>query len=102
MPMFRDFSIVLGRVGVTKALHTLAPSFFPLWDNQIAKAYGIYLGYVGKPENGLWWPRYKNFMEIRRRQVASLPGVLSPLKALDEWDYVRVVLPRRRAHNPWS
>jgi hypothetical protein len=27
-------------VAVGKALHLLAPSFFPLWDNEIARAYG--------------------------------------------------------------
>ncbi|MEM1513435.1 MAG: hypothetical protein QXW78_00195 [Candidatus Thermoplasmatota archaeon] len=26
-------------VAVTKALHLLAPNFFPLWDEKIAKAY---------------------------------------------------------------
>ena len=27
-------------VGVSKALHLLAPNFFPIWDNRIARAYG--------------------------------------------------------------
>ncbi|MHA2611523.1 MAG: hypothetical protein V2G33_03960 [bacterium JZ-2024 1] len=29
-------------VAVVKALHLLAPNFFPLWDNKIARAYGCY------------------------------------------------------------
>ena len=29
-------------VAVSKALHLLAPKFFPLWDDDIAKAYGCY------------------------------------------------------------
>jgi hypothetical protein len=29
-------------VGVAKALHLLAPDFFPIWDHAIAKAYGYY------------------------------------------------------------
>jgi len=29
-------------VAVSKALHLLAPSFFPLWDNKIAQAYNCY------------------------------------------------------------
>jgi hypothetical protein len=91
MPMFRDFAAVLGAVGVAKALHVLAPTFFPLWDNKIANEYGIWLGYVGKAESGFWWGRYTDFMEIRYRQVAALGSAVSlPLKALDEWDYMRV------------
>ena len=90
MPVFRDFAAVLGAVGVAKALHVLAPTFFPLWDNKIANEYGIRLEYVGKVENGFWWGRYMDFMEIRRMQVAALGStVSSPLKALDEWDYMR-------------
>lgn len=91
MPMFRDFATVLGAVGVAKALHVLAPTFFPLWDNKIANEYGIRSEYVGKVEKGFWWGRYMDFMEIRCRQVASLaPTISSPLKALDEWDYMRI------------
>jgi hypothetical protein len=46
--LFTDFLAALERtkdgvrspVGVAKALHLLAPGFFPLWDNAIAEAYG--------------------------------------------------------------
>ena len=91
MSTFRDFAAVLGAVGVAKALHVLAPTFFPPWDNKIANEYGIRLEYVGKVEKGFWWDRYMRFMEIRRGQVVSLgPTISSPLKALDEWDYMRI------------
>ena len=51
--LFRDFLDALkiadgklkGRkspVAVAKTLHLLAPQFFPLWDDKIAKAYGCY------------------------------------------------------------
>src|SRR5216683_328566 len=46
--LFGNFELVLGPVGTAKALHLLAPQFFPLWDRQIAKAaYGIYLKAIG-------------------------------------------------------
>lgn len=35
-------------VAVSKALHILAPDFFPIWDQKIAKAYGY--NYYKKPE----------------------------------------------------
>lgn len=77
--MFRDR---LGPVGAAKALHVLAPTFLPLWDNSMASAYGI------STEHG-----YFQFMLIRREQVISLPpefpNALSPLKLLDECDYLR-------------
>ncbi len=46
--LFNDFSAALeviesrkrSPVGVAKAMHLLAPNFFPLWDKQIAKTYG--------------------------------------------------------------
>ena len=41
--LFRAFENVLGKTGATKALHLLAPRFFPLWDAAIAAlAYGLY------------------------------------------------------------
>lgn len=40
--LFNEFDEVLGPVGAAKCLHLLAPRFFPLWDNAIAKAYGLF------------------------------------------------------------
>jgi hypothetical protein len=98
MPMFRDLALTLGPVGAAKALHLLAPKFFPPWDNNIAYHYGIYLSYVGEAEDGFWWKRYTRFIEIRREQVRILNGaVTSPLKALDEWDYMRVTRAQAKA-----
>jgi len=80
--LFRDFNRLLKPVGAAKALHLLAPSFFPLWDNAIAKyRYGIW---------DLSWPGYLEFIRIRQKQCRGLPGVPDPLKALDEWDYWHV------------
>jgi len=37
--LFKSFETVLGPVGAAKALHLIAPRFFPLWDDAIAKAH---------------------------------------------------------------
>lgn len=72
-----------GPVGAGKALHVFAPNFFPLWDNPIAESYGVSI------ETG-----YLRFMDVVRQQVLNLPGEIEPgltaLKALDEYNYLRV------------
>jgi hypothetical protein len=88
--VYRGFVDVLWPVGTAKALHVIAPSFFPLWDDAIARAFRLQLS-----------PReasvaaYLRLMEIGR---AFSAGWRSPdaLKALDEWAYVRFTVPRRR------
>jgi hypothetical protein len=46
--LFTEFEDVLGPVGAAKALHLLAPRFFPLWDRAIAHAYKTTLGKAGR------------------------------------------------------
>jgi hypothetical protein len=77
-------------VGVAKALHLLAPSFFPLWDAAIAKAYGF--SYGSKPAQ-----RYVAFMRASKLTVASLWRTIepllddkTPLKVLDEYNFAKV------------
>lgn len=86
--LFADYEAVLGPVGAAKALHLLAPRFFPLWDRAIAKNYGLPLRARG--ENPA---RYRRFMEITRRQYEELGGEqaigLNLLKALDEYNYCK-------------
>jgi len=86
--IFRHFEDVLGPVGAAKSLHLLAPRFFPLWDNAIAKAYHLYLGIPGRKAKN-----YCRFMWIAKEQCIRLGGERSigrnPLKALDEYNYCR-------------
>lgn len=85
--LFCNFERVLGPVGAAKALHLLAPEFFPLWDRKIAEAYGICLGTAG--ENGT---EYVRFMLIAMEQMTGLqPHVelRGILKRLDEFNYCR-------------
>jgi hypothetical protein len=76
-------------VAVAKALHLLAPRFFPLWDLEIANAYGC--RYAGKsPE------KYLLFIRKTKRLAEQLVGVVQVcdtgkrlLKLIDEYNYAR-------------
>lgn len=85
--IFTAFELVLGPVGTAKALHLLAPDFFPLWDRKIAGAYGLWLGSAG--ENG---PLFSRFVTIVFEQVTGISGltdVHGVLKWIDEFNYCR-------------
>jgi hypothetical protein len=88
--LFQGFQEVLGPVGASKALHLLAPQFFPLWDHKIRRGYRVGSDAAGHAE------RYWRFMEITRRQVAACGGerilARNPVKALDEYNYCRFTL----------
>lgn len=78
----------LGPVGTAKTLHLIAPRFFPLWDDKIARAYGL------SPRAGeASATRYWEFMNAVRVQCdalgADLVGLDNPLKAIDEFNYCR-------------
>jgi hypothetical protein len=96
--LFRKFSEALriskgkckGRrspVAVAKALHLLAPAFFPLWDDKIARAYHCY---YAKDAPSC----YVRFVRIARRYYDELSPKLrfeSPpfTKLFDEYNYAR-------------
>lgn len=46
--LFADFESLLGAVGAAKALHLLAPRFFPLWDTASRPSTGAGSGYPGR------------------------------------------------------
>ena len=74
-------------VSVAKALHLLAPEFFPLWDDKIAKAYGC--DYRDNPAG-----KYLLFMEISRKMVQDLRDSADTrgttfLKMIDEYNYAK-------------
>lgn len=74
-------------VGVAKALHLLAPNFFPLWDYEIAKAYRC--NYAKEPAD-----KYLCFMamtqEIAENLADEVPvGPETLLKLIDEYNYSR-------------
>jgi hypothetical protein len=74
-------------VAVAKAMHLLAPGFFPIWDAAIAKAYGC--GYHRDPSDA-----YLKFCEKTERIARSLVSIAPDpsktlLKSIDEYNYAR-------------
>jgi hypothetical protein len=86
--LFQSFEVVLGPVGAAKALHLLAPGFFPLWDRAIAERYDLTIGKAGS--NG---DRYWRFMFIAQYQCRELkrkdPSYGNLLKSIDEHNYCK-------------
>jgi hypothetical protein len=76
-------------VAVAKALHLLAPNFFPLWDDKIARGYGCYYG--KEPIE-----KYLEFFAVTREIVEELPPHLqngrrgrTAVKVVDEYNFAR-------------
>ena len=75
-------------VSVAKALHLLAPKFFPMWDDKIAKAYRCH--YSTDPSG-----KYIAFMTISKNMVeclrggAAVPPPSTILKVIDEYNYAK-------------
>ena len=86
--LYQDFVPRLWPVGTAKALHVLVPRFFPLWDTAIANAFGLRLS---PPNRSI--ASYLRLMEIVA-EFARRSRLDDPLKALDEWAYVRYTLRR--------
>jgi hypothetical protein len=86
--LYRDFAVVLGQTGASKALHMLAPRFCPLWDGFIAeRAYGLY----ARDARDYW-----RLVWATAEQVKSIGGEAAlgrnPIKAIDEYNYCRYTL----------
>jgi len=80
-------------VGTAKALHLLAPTYFPLWDKAIANAYGH--DYY-KRDSAQEYSNFCNQMLDFRNRVIDLNLVESddnPLKKIDEYNYVTFTKP---------
>lgn len=99
--LFTAFEDVLGRTGAAKVLHLLAPEFFPLWDANIRRAYGM----EPRPVRFQTYAHaYSSFMEITCEQRESLPPEMAAapdvLKAIDEYNYVTCTKPWWAARFP--
>ncbi len=78
-------------VAVAKALHILAPNFFPLWDDAIADAYGCYWADSNKALE-----KYIDFCWENKALVEYVKGQNIPkdenksyLKLIDEYNYAK-------------
>ena len=96
--LFNDFHVTLmlnsgkkkgtkSAVSVAKALHLLAPKFFPLWDKNIAMAYKQ--DYSSEPEK-----KYIRFCKITKYMVENmkyykLHSNKSLIKQIDEYNYAK-------------
>jgi len=74
-------------VAVGKALHLLAPRFFPLWDDRISKGYGCYYGFGRAPD-----AQYFRFCRVTAEVAGKVGGYgvcpqESLLKAIDMYNY---------------
>jgi hypothetical protein len=82
--LFDHFASVLGPTGAAKALHVLAPRFFPLWDSHVQKAYRIWR----TDGDG-----YLVFMLVTRDQCLDVGGEAvwgdALVKRIDEYNYCR-------------
>jgi hypothetical protein len=72
-------------VAVAKALHLLAPKFFPLWDDKIARAYGCY--YNENPAE-----RYISFCKEIKTMADEVKDYIirsdkTLVKLIDEYNY---------------
>jgi hypothetical protein len=74
-------------VGVAKALHLLAPGFFPLWDKKIAKAYDCYYDDDPPGQYMAFFSKTKAIAEALAAQVNV--GGRTLLKLIDEYNYAR-------------
>lgn len=98
--LFREFLIALeisdgskagtqSPVATAKALHLLAPDYFPLWDDKIARAYGCRYSYSPVA-------KYLAFMGVCKRIAATLQPAMDGhntgktlLKLIDEYNYAK-------------
>lgn len=96
--LFNDFHVTLmlnsgkkkgtkSAVSVAKALHLLAPKFFPLWDRNIAMAYKQ--DYSSEPEE-----KYIRFCKITKYMAENMKDYKtnpnkSLIKQIDEYNYAK-------------
>jgi hypothetical protein len=74
-------------VSVAKALHLLAPGFFPLWDEKIAKAYDCYYDDDPPGQYMAFFLKTKAMAEALAPQVNV--GGRTLLKLIDEYNYAK-------------
>jgi len=78
-------------VSVAKALHLLAPNFFPLWDNKIARAYGCH--YKKKPaEKYIWFCKKTKTVADKVKNYNIRSNKKTLVKIIDEYNYSKYTL----------
>lgn len=72
-------------MAVAKALHLLAPNFFPLWDETIARAYGCYYNENPAEKYVLFCKITKTIADKVRNYILRSDKTLT--KLIDEYNY---------------
>jgi len=72
-------------VSVAKTIHLLAPKFFPLWDDKIARAYGCYYNKNSAEQYIRFCKIMKDFSEKLKDKI--LYKDWSIVKIIDEYNY---------------
>lgn len=75
-------------VAVAKALHLLAPGFFPLWDNKIALAYRCNYSKKRADKYLLFCEKMKTVAEAVG-SYGDIPKDVTILKLIDEYNYAK-------------
>lgn len=88
--VFEVFRQILGPVGAAKSMHLLAPLFFPLWDNSIAKnGYGIDLVNSSAQAKANLYCRFMNKVKMQCAGLDTEKSIAnSLLKAIDEYNFI--------------
>lgn len=75
-------------VGVSKALHLLAPEFFPMWDTQIAIDYRCRYSTENAAERYIRFCKWiKQFAESVNKKYRPLPNDRTLVKLIDEYNH---------------
>lgn len=72
-------------VAVGKALHLLAPSFFPIWDQKIARAYGCYYSSAPAQKYVHFCGITKDMAEVAQEYTSRSDKTL--VKLIDQYNY---------------
>jgi hypothetical protein len=75
-------------VAVAKALHLLAPAFFPLWDDKIAKGYSCRYAKHPVAAYHQFWGKMKT-IALALSEHDNLPKDVTRLKLIDEYNYAK-------------
>ncbi|MBN1106453.1 MAG: hypothetical protein JXL84_23825 [Deltaproteobacteria bacterium] len=73
-------------VAVSKALHLLAPQFLPLWDDKIAKAYGLRYSQKPAAEEYVTFCRINKYIADQIKNY-NIPTHRPLLKLIDQYNY---------------
>ena len=74
-------------VSVSKALHLLAPGYFPLWDDKIARAYNCYYSSTPEMKYIQFMIKIKAIADDHHLDVNSREDGKTIIKLIDEYNY---------------